>query len=121
MSQNESGIKMVFLDGPNGPQLETPECPAVGVALSSVGNRTDSHFLVTLESHIHLVLSGRYPAACVSDDEIAADISPNRVEFIISEMSDGSATFRDEISTQQCLQLLDCWKRHLAEYENPAD
>lgn len=102
-----------FTTGPRGPAIETPACPALGVVLSMDGNRPDAWFLVTLARGLQVVLAGEVPGYEVAQDEVSADITPDRVEIVVSEMPDGTALFRESIPTRECAEVVARWQAHL--------
>jgi hypothetical protein len=102
-----------FTTGPRGPVIETPKCPALGFVLSLDGNRQDAWFLVTLANGLRAVLSGEVPGYEVSQDEVSANITPDQVEIVVSEMPDGTALFRESAPTRECAEVVVRWQAHL--------
>lgn len=108
-------MEMRFTTVPKGPAIETPECPALGFVLSMDGNRPDAWFLLTLAKNLREVLAGESPGCTVAKDEVSADIDPDRVEIVVSEMEDGSAAYRDTVPTHECAEVVARWQAYLAE------
>jgi hypothetical protein len=83
------------------------------------GNRPDAWFLLTLAEGLRAVLAGEVPEHGVAQDEVSADITPDRVEIVVSEMPDGTALFREAAPTQECAEVVARWQAHLQSQGSP--
>lgn len=108
-------MEVQFITSPHGPAIETPEWPALGFVFSQDGNRLDAWFLTALAEGLAAVLSGKEPAYVVAQDEVSAEITHEKVEIVVSEQPDGTATFRECVPIQECFAAVSLWRRHLME------
>jgi hypothetical protein len=115
-SRKLKDVELRFITGPRGPAIETLGCPALGFVLSMDGNRPDAWFLLTLAEGLRAVLAREVPGYSVAQDEVSADITPDSVEIVVSELPDGTAMFREPVPTWKCAEVVARWQTYLQSF-----